>query len=47
MDKHSPIPSIQESAGDMAISKEKATDWLTPVVDSETPNLFQVLPHTS
>lgn len=44
MDEHSPVPSIQESAADVAISKEKATE-LTAVVDSETKNLCQVLPH--
>lgn len=46
MDEHSPIPSIQESAVDVAISKEKVTE-LTPVVESETQNLCQVLPHTN
>lgn len=43
MDEHSPIPSIQESAADF---KEKTME-LTPVVDSETQNLCQVLPHTN
>lgn len=46
MNEHSPIPYIQESAPDVAISKEKATE-LTPVVDSEIQNLCQVLPHTN
>lgn len=46
MDEHSPIPSIQESTADVAISKEKDTE-LTQVVDSEIQNLYQVLPHTN
>lgn len=46
MNEHSPIPPIQESAVDVAISKEKATE-LTPVVDSEIQNLCHVLPHTN
>lgn len=46
MNEHSPIPYIQESAPDVAISKQKATE-LTPVVASEIQNLCQVLPHTN
>lgn len=46
MNGHSPVPSLQESAVHVAISKEKATE-LTPVADSEIQNLCQVLPHTN
>lgn len=46
MNGHGPVPSVQESAVHVAISKEKATE-LTPVVDSEIQNLCQVLPHTN